>query len=550
MLQIISGKFFRTPDRHAFEAYGILYSNVAIWTSVETPVATIHPVDPHGSVARYVVSYTNQIEKGAGPIRTGDSEIIDQLALLASFGFRGFFSPSRNEVEQVCRAQRATSGDYVPSQLVDRFCDPRVTAENEDISRFKAFVDSAIGLRRGTYVEIIEYLKNFVGSLRAIDENLDLAYSMLIYGLEALSQRFSKFEPTWEGIEAKVRDRIDSILTDDPARLAAVREALLQSMPTRIQERLVAFIQGSLPDDYFIGVGLKGRNLPLRYSDLRRAVRNAYRVRSGFVHELKRGKQLNATFAEWDVLKRQNEPLLSFRGLARMAEAVARHVVATQEKVLSEDVDWQSGLPGRVTAELAPQYWIWRADVFRPQHARQRLSGFLSQLEEGQVTDLRDLLVVLADHILKLRGSVADRRAMATLYRLYHGVLREDDLQPNDDVMRMSDELLEQPCIESLLMTLILGRPWKWGAERTEQAIGAYQTQKFGKLGLTLGAQLEAGLLAFAGNQWREAGERERTQEWLRRSLLELSGHREKQRYVEKCREDNVAVDLSRLIKP
>ncbi|MEA2337897.1 MAG: hypothetical protein QOE82_1904, partial [Thermoanaerobaculia bacterium] len=94
MLQIISGKFFRTTDRHAFEAYGILYSNVVIWTSVETPVATIHPVDPHGSVARYVVSYTNQIEKGAGPIRTGDAEIIDQLSLLASFGFRGFFSTS------------------------------------------------------------------------------------------------------------------------------------------------------------------------------------------------------------------------------------------------------------------------------------------------------------------------------------------------------------------------------------------------------------------------------------------------------------------------
>ncbi|MEA2338151.1 MAG: hypothetical protein QOE82_2158, partial [Thermoanaerobaculia bacterium] len=439
----------------------------------------------------------------------------------------------------------------VPSQLVDRFCDPRVRAENEDINRFKALVDSAIGLRRGTYVEVIEYLKNFVGSLRAIDENLDLAYSMLIYGLEALSQKFSEFEPTWEGVEAKVRHRIDSILTDDPARLAAVRDALLQSTPTRIQERLVTFIQGSLPDEYFIGVGPKGRNLPLRYSDLRRAVRNAYRVRSGFVHELKRGKQLNAAFAEWDVLKRQNEPLLSFRGLARVAEAVARHFVDTQEKVLSEDVDWQSGLPGMITAELAPQYWIWRADVFRPQHARQRLSGFLSQLEEGQsVTDLRDLLVVLADHILKTRGSVADRRAMAALYLLYHGVLREEDLQPNDDAMRVSDELLQEPCIESLLMTLILRRPWQWTTEQTEQTIDAYQTQKFGKLGLTLGARLEAALLAHAGNQWREAGERERTQEWLRRALLELSAYPEKQLYIEKCREENVAVDLSRLIKP
>ncbi len=65
MLQIISGKFFKSDDRYAFDSFGILYSNVACWRAIATPVATLHPVDSHGSVARYVVTYTNQIEKEA-----------------------------------------------------------------------------------------------------------------------------------------------------------------------------------------------------------------------------------------------------------------------------------------------------------------------------------------------------------------------------------------------------------------------------------------------------------------------------------------------------
>ncbi len=555
MLQIISGKFFRTDKRHTFEAYGILYSNVAIWQPVQTSVATIHPVDPHGSVARYVISYTNQIEreaqdeKGFGLVRTGDAEIIDQLTLLAGFGFRGFFSPNRSEVEHVCRSRRAMAGDYVPSQLVDRFCDSRISAENDDLERFATLVDATIGLRRKTYVAVMEYLRNFFGSLRAVDENLDLAYSMLVYGLEALSQQFGKFEPKWEAVEDKVRNRVDEVLAEDPTRLAAVREALLQSKSLRIRQRLIAFVEGLLPDDLFLGSEQKSRKLPLRYSDLSRAMRNAYDSRSSFVHELKRGKQLNA-FAEYDVLKRQNEPHFSFRGLARVAEAVVRRFVAMQGKVASEDIDWRSELPGLVTAEMHPKYWIWRVDNFRPEHARQRLSAFLWELEEEQVvTDLHELLAQLADHICRTKGAVEDRRAMAALYLMYHVVVQTSHEQ-SDEVVQKREELLRCPSIESFLLTLILGRPWNFTTAQLEEIVSSYQAQKYRKLGLTFGAQVEAAILAYAGNRRRESDDQEAADAWLRRAVLELVGHSEKQQYIRQCCEKKVAVDVGRVIRP
>jgi len=63
MLQIISGKFFESDDRFIHERKGILYSNYSWVQPVKTCVATLEPVDTHGAVCSYVVSYLNQIEK-------------------------------------------------------------------------------------------------------------------------------------------------------------------------------------------------------------------------------------------------------------------------------------------------------------------------------------------------------------------------------------------------------------------------------------------------------------------------------------------------------
>lgn len=63
MLQIISGKFFKSADRYVDEAKGITYSNYSWIAPIETCVATLEPVDTYRSVSSYVISYVNQIEK-------------------------------------------------------------------------------------------------------------------------------------------------------------------------------------------------------------------------------------------------------------------------------------------------------------------------------------------------------------------------------------------------------------------------------------------------------------------------------------------------------
>lgn len=63
MLQIISGKFYESEDRHNNDCKGLLYSNISWPQKIQTCVATLEPADVYGQTSGYVMSYHNEIEK-------------------------------------------------------------------------------------------------------------------------------------------------------------------------------------------------------------------------------------------------------------------------------------------------------------------------------------------------------------------------------------------------------------------------------------------------------------------------------------------------------
>jgi len=189
MLQIISGKFFKTDNRYIYEGRGITYSNYSWVQPIETCVATLEPVDTYRSVSSYVINYTNQIEKeeehkGFSLARIGDSEIVQQFQLVCMFGLKAFFDIDRNNVEINCRQKSRSSGDtYLPSIFVPRFFKSQIDGQMGEIEAFIKFVDKVIGLPREKYLVVINCLNNFSHALQVLNLNLDLAYSMLVYSL-------------------------------------------------------------------------------------------------------------------------------------------------------------------------------------------------------------------------------------------------------------------------------------------------------------------------------------------------------------------------------
>jgi hypothetical protein len=257
MLQIISGKFFKSDDCYSGKKRGITYSNYNWVNPIETCVATLEPVDQYwSSSASYVISYVNKIEKKkAGPIReTGNAEIIQQFQLLCIFGLKAFFNTERNVVETHCRKQpKNLSDNNVPSWFVSRFFEPSISGNSNEISYFKDFVKKVIGMPRKSYLSTIKCLKNFSDALQIINYNIDLAYSMMVYCLESLSQEFDNFEPYWNDFEPKIKNNLDKLLSEIPQNIAKdIRDTLLKSSHLKLQKRFSDFIRQHISDDFFV----------------------------------------------------------------------------------------------------------------------------------------------------------------------------------------------------------------------------------------------------------------------------------------------------------
>jgi hypothetical protein len=345
MLQIVSGKFFGDGERHEFEGRGIVYSNMSWDRSIGTRVGTLEPVDTTGSEASsYVLSYLNQIEKepAGGFIRTGDMEIVEQFQLLCMVWFEAFFDGERQNVIINCREKPAHAGDYyVGSKFAKPFLNPERKITGKEEADFAQFVDKVIGLPRQDYLSVMSFLQTVSHSLHALRQNLDLAYSMLVYALESLSQGRSDYKPRWEDYDLKVKDRLHPVLGALAPEIAeSIRAALLEDRQLKLQERFLKFTVSHIPDDFFIE-SAKQAVRPVRRSELERTLKNAYLARSKYVHTLSPViKQLKVLpLAESEVFQWENKPYLTFNGLLRIARTVVLDFVKGQPYLEDEEYD-------------------------------------------------------------------------------------------------------------------------------------------------------------------------------------------------------------------
>lgn len=535
MLQIISGKFFQSGDRYRYDGKGILFGNYRWYEPIETCVATLESVDIIGSVTSYVVSYVNQIEKPDkghrwGLLRTGDAEILEQFRLLSILGLQSYFHHDRGAVATACRKQPLSMSDRVPSSFVRRFFQSSVQGTEEEVAFFTTYVEKVISLPRGVYRAVLTAHKGFADALEASDHNIDLAYSLLVFALECLSQTFDGYSPMWKDYPSEVRNVLDPILKGlGDGTAEDIRRVLLRDRNLKLQKRFVDFVTSHVRKGFFIEEAPAERRT-IRKGELARALRNAYRMRSKYTHELQPIHELLRTsgFATSEVILWKHEPYLSLAGLVRLVRHVICSFVAKQESLEEEDIDWRSELPGVVHASLAPQYWIWRHDSFRPENATEKLEGFLQQVESAYVssksiTDLRDLMSAYEEFLPKING--INKLRMFALYFAYNLIVQKDRRTENHETFIAKHEALLQECsIEAMLILLILENKWPWEPRDLVKQWNLYQKQRYHSRGLAIPPGLEILLQIEIAESYLEAGSTRRHSMWLGKALLDASG--------------------------
>lgn len=561
MLQIISGKFFGDGERYAFEGKGILYSNMSWIRAIETRVGTLTPADTAGSgVSSYVLSYLNQIEKepAGGTVRAGDPEIVEQFGWLCMVWFGAFLDGDKQNVAINCREKPAHAGDYyVGSRFAKPFLSPERRISEEDEQGFVRFVDKVTGLPRRDYQSVISFLQAVSHALHALRQNLDLAYSMLVYALEALGQGHSDYLPRWEDYDPRVRKRLDTALDGVTSETAdALRDALLKGAHLKLQQRFIDFTVSHIPDRFFVE-DARQADRPVRRSELERVLKNAYQARSNYVHELlPLIHQLKSRgIAEAEVFEWDNKPYLTFNGLLRVARTVVLDFVQNQPYLEEEEYDWASDLPGTVMMKLAGEYWISQHEGFTPDLSAKWLSAFLPvwlqvvTSPENAMPDLRSLL----SKFESLLGSASDtqRTQMLAIHALFnHRMVPELRSEGHEAVLRANEHLFEGCRIESMVLVLLTGRVWPWGADECAEAYEAYAEGKYTKTALTLPQSLEVAMMSNVADAYRGAGNSEGFRSWSRRALLEASGRPDWQDHIQEVRATEEEVDLDIFFAP
>jgi len=466
MLQIASGRFFTSSDQYVHECRGVLYSNVSWIQSIDSSAGTLRPLPSASRTAWFVLDYQNRMEKGGVLVQSGDAEYVEQYSLLCMLGLEGYFATQQAQVENVCRSDPSSPLDYsVPRKLLPEFLDYRI-ATKQNIDRFVGIVERAINLPRSDFRTLISCLQAVKASIEVVGFNIDLAYSLLVYGMESLSSQTELGEPSWDDYNPDIRARLDPLMSELPDAIERqLKDALLSAPSTSIQRRFIDYFCEQLKPEFFSSECAKTRR-PLRPSQVREALRQAYAMRSKFVHQLRPiQEQLRWHYTGTDeVVTWGGTPYLTYPGLMRIFLFALESFLAECDQISSENINWSAELPGTIRGELSPKYWIDRVESFTPEQATRRFSGILILLDQSE-DEIIPNLEKLLQHIEKVYGQAKRdyRPSMLGLYWVYNSVLSEEDRVPGYErfLERHIDHLLA-PSIEMLTAHTLLRSlvPW------------------------------------------------------------------------------------------
>ena len=216
--------------------------------------------------------------------------------------------------------------------------DREVLCRDEDADRLVTIARNLIGLERKNYLAAMRAIRTYVASLHRLADDLDLAYTLLVASVESLAQGFDGYRGEWADYDETRRQAIDKALANaDDETAKAVRDTLLEIEHTSLARRFRAFTLEHIRPSYFRQEAA-GLFNPVGRTELRGVLREAYRLRSKYVHKLNElPKLLTLGFDHGETVQIDRVTLLTIQGMARLARHVITEFVKRQPKVKTEN---------------------------------------------------------------------------------------------------------------------------------------------------------------------------------------------------------------------
>ncbi len=405
MLQISTGKFFK---HGAYETLrrAIYYTNYRMFRQderIETRVGSLQSVAGVHGLGALTCEIIERIQKAPGGpysgevIATGGDTLINDFAAVVSFALNITCTTDLELARRLVADERPSLGaDLVPQKYVPRMFDRAVNWQPGDADHIQRFVTDLVALERKSYEGAMRAIRRYVIGANRISDDVNLAYALFVMSMESLAQKFDGFEPAWDDYEQNKRRRIDEALEEATEATAdKVRTAVLANEHVAIAQRFREFALAHVGQSFFREEAEKAVGAVSR-PDLSIALRQAYSIRSSYVHHLKDIPRLLVGIEGFhETMEVDGQPALTFAGLARVARHVIETFVARAPKTETEEFDWMKDLPGKLTMQVAPQYWLGNPQGFDATTAQRYLVAFIGQVvghlfqPSATITDIR-----------------------------------------------------------------------------------------------------------------------------------------------------------------
>ena len=492
MLQYLTGKYYleehqtkKITDKDIFYSNTLLIELVKNKEKLETPIGTLEIINLndlyHGSTS-YLLTLDGEIPKTNHSYEFPSAT--NQFRILLSFWFKSVFEFEKIDAERRCRQNNTSLKDQIlPCNILPEYFE--MNKVSKDISSFNDFLNSLFKLTRLEYESVITSITAFIYALESIDYNLELSYSLMVFSIESLCQKFDKFENTWADYPGDVRDKIGKLnkeynVPNDYS--INLQNILLEKEHLKLKNRFIEFVKLYLDDDFFKEEAKNVKD-PVRKSELDQVLENVYSTRSGYVHSLEEFDDIQVFMmqkVDKETMNYDNGKFLTLSGLARLVHNVLKNFVFQNAKLEKNE---ENPLQKEPRNNNYPENGIYNEDSFKKEEIRQYFKRFLLHFEKyskkDNLKELKDFIINLENNMYGVSNRF--KSSAFALYYLCNKLYDEEGLSPKfKEIFTKTsfNQILNELTIETLVTKLILNEEVNWELDDIIECYEKYMKDK------------------------------------------------------------------------
>lgn len=474
MLQVATAKLFTNPS-HSNLLRGVLYTNVHLPSevTVETAIGSFTPLahTQHGNgICWDFTEHVEGTEIGPGVLHSnGIDAYIDDCADVVSFSLDCICTPTPNIANRLISKGSSNRRD-TPSQLVPRVFDENIYVQPDLVQDFQFFLQHLIGLPRKKFLGAMKAIRTYVAALHRLEEDVDLSYTLLVMSMETLVQDFDGYESSWSDIEDRKRRPLEKAMEGlAPEQAEKVKSTLVQVEHVAANRRFKEFIRSHIKDDHFSLI-TSGESEPIGKREFEEALNTVYDVRSKYVHTLKPlPNEFLAYSGQKETVHIGDSLIFTIRGLRRIAKAVIKSFILSQEQVEKEPYNYIFESPNIIQGLMCPSTWVGRTDKLTNEKYRSHFEGYISLIDsylndypQGKLYDVRGVLEMGLSKRSQLKAD--QHRALVGLYIAFTRFVHPT-LHPKTPLKSRDFDAINTPSIESLVTHITTGEITDWPIE-------------------------------------------------------------------------------------